>query len=212
VHLQALLNAPPAVYGLGVGAIGVLVLALLLPGRERRLVRGPLVLLLIYAATRSAVDLFPSTDTVPKVLHFVAAFTWCSALLRGLYVLFSASHLTRFVKPWPKILRDIVQGVLFVAAALVSLHEVGTPHGRRRPLAARNARQPLRGPRAAEPTDRRGRRLAALRGRSRRRRPSHRSQLARHPLPHARPRPSRGAERRARSLHGAKLLAPDVEW
>jgi small-conductance mechanosensitive channel/CRP-like cAMP-binding protein len=125
VHLQALLNAPPAVYGLGVGAIGVLVLALLLPGRERRLVRGPLVLLLIYAATRSAVDLFPSTDTVPKVLHFVAAFTWCSALLRGLYVLFSASHLTRFVKPWPKILRDIVQGVLFVAAALVSLHEVG---------------------------------------------------------------------------------------
>jgi len=129
VYLQALLKAPPAVYGLALGALGVIVLALLLPARERRFVRGPLVMFLIYGAARSAVELFPPSDIVPKFLHFIGAFAWCAALIRGLFVLFSSERITRFVRPWPKILRDIVQGILYVGAALVSLRAVGVEPG-----------------------------------------------------------------------------------
>jgi small-conductance mechanosensitive channel/CRP-like cAMP-binding protein len=127
--LQALLNAPPAVYGLAIGALCVLVLALLLPARERRFVRGPLVMFLVYGASRQAVELFPPTDFVPKFLRFIGAFAWCAALIRGLFVLFSSERITRFVRPWPKILRDIVQAVLYVGAALVSLRAVGVEPG-----------------------------------------------------------------------------------
>jgi small-conductance mechanosensitive channel/CRP-like cAMP-binding protein len=129
VSLQTLLKAPPAFYGLAIGGLGVFVLALLLPARERRLVRGPLVLLLIYGLSRSAVDLFPPADVVPKVLRFVAAFTWSAAFVRSAFVLFSSSRITRFVRPWPKILRDIVQAVLYVGVALISLRAVGVEPG-----------------------------------------------------------------------------------
>jgi small-conductance mechanosensitive channel/CRP-like cAMP-binding protein len=129
VSLQSLLKAPPAVYGLAIGAFGVLLLALFLPARERRLVRGPIVLLLVYAITRSSVDLFPPTDVVPKVLRFVAALTWCTAFVRSAFVLFSSTRITRYVRPWPKILRDIVQAVLYVGVGLVSLRAVGVEPG-----------------------------------------------------------------------------------
>ncbi|HTQ03537.1 MAG TPA: mechanosensitive ion channel family protein [Polyangiaceae bacterium] len=127
--LQALLKAPPAVYGLAIGTLGVIVLALLLPSRERRFVRGPLVMFLLYGAARQAVDLFPPTDVVPKLLHFMAAFAWCAAFIRGLFVLFSSERITRYVRPWPKIVRDILQGVLYVGAGLVSLRAVGVEPG-----------------------------------------------------------------------------------
>lgn len=129
MYLQALLNAPPAVYGLAFGTFGIVVLLLLLPARERRSVRGPLVMFLLYGAARQAVELFPPSDVVPKFLHFLAAFAWCAAFIRGLFVLFSSERLRRFVRPWPKIVRDIVQGVLYVGAALVSLRAVGVAPG-----------------------------------------------------------------------------------
>lgn len=129
MFLQALLNAPPAVYGLAIGAFLVLVLALILPARERRFVRGPLILFLVYGVARQSVDLFPPTDIVPKFIHVVGAFAWCAAFIRGIVVLLSSERITRFVRPWPKILRDIVQGVLYVGAALVSLRAVGVAPG-----------------------------------------------------------------------------------
>jgi small-conductance mechanosensitive channel/CRP-like cAMP-binding protein len=129
VHLQALLNAPPAVYGLAVGAFGLFVLALLLPRGERRNVRGPLLALLIYSAARSAADLFPPADVVPKLLRFTAAFAWGTGLVRSVFILFASSRVLRFVPRWPKILRDIVQGVLYVGVGLAALHAVGVEPG-----------------------------------------------------------------------------------
>lgn len=129
VHLQGLLQAPPAVYGLALGVLGVLVLALVLPRDERRLVRGPIALLLVYASARSAVGLFPPTDLAPKVLRFIAAFAWCAGLVRSVFVLLSSSRVTRYVPPWPKILRDIVQGLLYFGIALISLRAIGVEPG-----------------------------------------------------------------------------------
>jgi len=101
----------------------------MLPPRERRLLRGPLILVLVYGATRSLVELFPPSDVVPKLLRFVAAFSWCTAFVRSAFVLFASSRVTRYVRPWPKILRDIVQGVLFVGIGLISLRAVGVEPG-----------------------------------------------------------------------------------
>jgi small-conductance mechanosensitive channel len=125
VDAQALLNAPPAVYGLALGAIGLAVLALLLPRNERRFVRGPFVLLLVYGATRWSADLFPPSDVVPKLLRFVAALAWGVGLVRSVFILFASSRVSRVVPHWPKILRDIVQGVLYVGVGIASLHAVG---------------------------------------------------------------------------------------
>ncbi|HUK65093.1 MAG TPA: hypothetical protein VLV15_17275, partial [Dongiaceae bacterium] len=113
MRLETFLNAPPAVYGVAVGVVVVVVVALLLPRGERRLVRGPLVLFAIYGTARSLVELFPPTDVVPKALRFVAAFAWCTALIRVAFALFSSSHFTRFIRPWPKIVRDVAQALFY---------------------------------------------------------------------------------------------------
>jgi small-conductance mechanosensitive channel/CRP-like cAMP-binding protein len=125
VRLETLLKAPPAVYGLGIGLVVVAIVAVLLPRGERRRMRVPLVLFLIYAASRSLVDLFPVTDVVPKALRFVSAFAWCTALMRVGFALFASSHVTRFVRPWSKIVRDVVQGVLYFIITLIALRAVG---------------------------------------------------------------------------------------
>ena len=125
MHLQALLNAPPAVYGLAIGAVGLFVLALLLPRGERIRVRGPLLALAIYGAARWSADLFPPSDVVPKMLRFAAAFAWGVGLVRSVFILFASSRVLRVVPRWPKILRDIVQGFLYVGVGLAALHAVG---------------------------------------------------------------------------------------
>jgi small-conductance mechanosensitive channel/CRP-like cAMP-binding protein len=125
VHPQALLNAPPAVYGLAIGALGLLVLTVLMPRGGRRAVRGPFVLLVVYGAARFAVELFPPTDVVPKILHFIGAFAWGAGLVRSVFILFASSRVTRFLPKWPIILRDVVQGVLYVGVGLASLRAIG---------------------------------------------------------------------------------------
>ena len=130
MSLETLLNAPPAVYGVAIGVLIVVVVALLLPRGKRRLVRGPLLLFVIYGTARSLVELFPPTDVVPKALRFIAAFAWCTALIRAAFALFSSSHFTRLVRPWPKIVRDVVQALLYFGAALVGLRAVGSSRAR----------------------------------------------------------------------------------
>jgi small-conductance mechanosensitive channel/CRP-like cAMP-binding protein len=125
VTLEALLKAPPAVYGVAIGVVTTLIIALVLPRGQRRLVRGPLVLFAIYGAARSLADFFPPTDVVPKALRFIAAFAWCAALVRMGLALFASRYVTRFVRPWPKIMRDVVQALLYFGITMVALRAVG---------------------------------------------------------------------------------------
>jgi small-conductance mechanosensitive channel/CRP-like cAMP-binding protein len=123
--LETLLKAPPAVYGVGIGLLVTAIVALLLPRGQRRLVRGPFVLFLVYGTARTLVDFFPPTDIVPKALRFISGFAWCVALVRIGFGLFASARFTRFVRPWPKIVRDVVQGILYFIATLVALRAVG---------------------------------------------------------------------------------------
>ena len=62
---------------------------------------------------------------MPKALRFISGFAWCIALVRGGFALSASPYVNRFVHPWPKILRDVVQGLLYFGAALVALRAVG---------------------------------------------------------------------------------------
>lgn len=116
--------------GLGLGLLVVLIVLVLLPSGERRLVRGPLILLFIYAGSRGAMSLIPDGQFPSKLLHFVAVFAWCAAIVRSLFVLFASARLARVLgKPWPKIMRDVVQAVLYVVIALIALRAIGLEPG-----------------------------------------------------------------------------------
>ncbi|HEX5097908.1 MAG TPA: hypothetical protein VFV94_00335 [Polyangiaceae bacterium] len=83
--------------------------------------RGPLLLFAIYGAARSLAEFFPPTDVVPKAPRFIAAFAWCAALVRMGFALFSSRYVTRFVRPWPKVMRVVVQAVIYFGVTLVAL-------------------------------------------------------------------------------------------
>jgi small-conductance mechanosensitive channel/CRP-like cAMP-binding protein len=130
VPLDALVQMQSVLSGLGLGLLVVLVVLVLLPPGERRLVRGPLFLLFIYAGARGAMSLIPDGQFPTKLLHFVAVFAWCAAIVRSLFVLFASARLQRILgKPWPKIMRDVVQAVLYVVIALISLRAIGLEPG-----------------------------------------------------------------------------------
>jgi small-conductance mechanosensitive channel/CRP-like cAMP-binding protein len=130
VPLDALIQMQSVLSGLGLGLLVVLVVLVLLPSGERRLVRGPLILLFIYAATRGTMSLIPAGQFPTKLLHFVAVFAWCAAIVRSLFVLFASARLQRVLgKPWPKIMRDVVQAVLYVVVALIALRAIGLEPG-----------------------------------------------------------------------------------
>jgi small-conductance mechanosensitive channel/CRP-like cAMP-binding protein len=130
VPLDALIQMQSVLSGLGLGLLVVLVVMALLPSGERRLVRGPLILLFIYAATRGTMSLIPAGQFPTKLLHFVAVFAWCAAIVRSLFVLFASARLQRILgRPWPKILRDVVQAVLYVVIALIALRAIGLEPG-----------------------------------------------------------------------------------
>jgi small-conductance mechanosensitive channel/CRP-like cAMP-binding protein len=130
VPLDALVQMQSVLSGLGLGLLVVLVVLVLLPSGERRLVRGPLILLFLYAATRGAMSLIPEGQFPSKLLHFVAVFAWLAAIVRSLFVLFASARLSRVIgKPWPKILRDVVQAGLYVVIALIALRAIGLEPG-----------------------------------------------------------------------------------
>ena len=125
-----LLKAQPVLVGLAIGAIFVLGVTLWLPKHERRLARGPVILLAIYGLTRAAMDAFPEANIAGKFLHFTAVFAWCTAIVRTGFVLFTSSRLARLIgRPWPKIMRDVVQAFVYFGVALIALRAVGVEPG-----------------------------------------------------------------------------------
>jgi small-conductance mechanosensitive channel/CRP-like cAMP-binding protein len=130
VTFFGLLKAQPVLVGLALGAAFALGVALFLPRHEKRRVRGPIILLAIYALARWAMELFPDVNIAAKFLHFVAVFAWCTAIVRTGFVLFTSSRLSRLIgRPWPKIMRDVVQAFIYFGIALIALRAVGVEPG-----------------------------------------------------------------------------------
>lgn len=130
VDLSALFKTHAAVVGLAIGALVILIVGVLLPKAQRRLLRGPLILLAIYGIARVAMDFAKPTAFPGKALHFIAVFAWWAGLVRLGFVLFTSSIVARFIRrPWPKIVRDVVQVFLYFGVAMIALRAVGVEPG-----------------------------------------------------------------------------------
>jgi len=124
--LDTYLKLQPVLSGLGLGLLVVLVVLVLVPSGERKLVRGPIVMLTVYGVARSAMEILPLHPMPVKLLHFVAIFSWCAAVVRSLFIVAASSRLSRIVgRSWPKIVRDVVQAILYIVIALISLRAIG---------------------------------------------------------------------------------------
>lgn len=118
-------------YG-GVGVILLvgllLVLRLFLPMEQRSSLRLPVVLGFLHLLV--SVVRFALPQGVAAVpLATVAMFLLQLALARGLFLLFFRSALARRAQGTSKIFQDIVQGVLYTGAMLISLQAAGVEPG-----------------------------------------------------------------------------------
>jgi small-conductance mechanosensitive channel/CRP-like cAMP-binding protein len=121
--------------GLAIAAtVLVLVLWLLLPaGASRRLVRLPLLLLLLSALVFAALHVpgaFPDGGSGQRALSLAATFLLLASLARsGVLVVFEVALGRRGRRPLPVIVRDITQGLVWIGILLVALHTAGVEPG-----------------------------------------------------------------------------------
>jgi small-conductance mechanosensitive channel len=121
----------------GTGAFGValaIVLALAalaaLPRGERRRARAPFVLLAIHGLARWLEPFVVSLPLAQKIVHFVSVFALLASITRSGFLLVTGSSLARrHFRPWPKILRDVVQVLVYFGVAMVALRAVGVEPG-----------------------------------------------------------------------------------
>ena len=126
MSLAALLKAYPVLLGLGLGSLVILIVLVALPRQERSMVRGPLALLVIYGLSRFSMEYVPANEFPSKTLHFVAVFSWCAAIVRSAFLLFTRTGLARLSgRPWPKIMRDVIQALSYFGVAMIALRAIG---------------------------------------------------------------------------------------
>lgn len=121
----------------GSGALGIALAALLtilafaaLPRGERYLARAPLMLLLLHLGVRWLGHYSDPNSLVRRALSFIAAFAVLASMARSAFLLGVMSNVARrFTRPWPRILRDLLQGFLYFAVALLALRAAGVEPG-----------------------------------------------------------------------------------
>jgi small-conductance mechanosensitive channel/CRP-like cAMP-binding protein len=117
-------------FGLALAALLVLVLRLLLPEGERKLVRQPFVFLLLHLASfgfsRSLAEGAPTRHaaSLAALVLLLASIGRSGVLLVLDVVLGRRTH-----RPLPRIVRDITQGLVWIAILLAALRTAGVEPG-----------------------------------------------------------------------------------
>jgi small-conductance mechanosensitive channel/CRP-like cAMP-binding protein len=117
---------------LGIGlAAGLALLAFVaLPRGERYLARGPVLLLFVHAVVRWIEGHTEGDALDRRVLSFVGACALFGSMARSAFLLGVMSGVARrFTRPWPRILRDLLQAFLYFAVGLLALRAVGVEPG-----------------------------------------------------------------------------------
>ncbi len=114
--------------------LATLLLALLwltLPRGNRRLMRAPIVLLLVHVAVRVLRRLvFTGDSNVAHILVVAGVLTILASIGRaGVTLVLDVGFGRRLSRPTPKIIRDVVMGMVYIAIALVSLRAAGIEPG-----------------------------------------------------------------------------------
>jgi len=123
-------NAAGGLLGIGLALLlAALAFASLARG-ERHLARAPVLLLAGHVAVR-----WVERNTAPgaldtRLLTFVGVVTLFGSMARSAFLLGVMSRVARrFARPWPRILRDLLQGFLYFGVALVALRAAGVEFG-----------------------------------------------------------------------------------
>jgi len=118
-------------FGVGAGAtLLVLAAVTLRQGERMKLLRTPLVLFALHIACMSARLFAPDDSDLARSLDVLGLAFLLFALGRTAFVVVADGILAaRLSKPLPKIIRDIVQGLVYVAGAAIVLRSVGVDPG-----------------------------------------------------------------------------------
>jgi small-conductance mechanosensitive channel/CRP-like cAMP-binding protein len=120
----------PSVFGVGLAALLTLLTFAALPTGERRLARGPLLLLVLHGLASWVEARTEPATTDARVWSFISTFALFGSMARSAFLLAVQSLLARrLTRPWPRILRDVLQGFLYFAVALLSLRAAGVEPG-----------------------------------------------------------------------------------
>lgn len=135
-NVQALLDAlhrsDPVFGGAGpiVAASLLLSLLVLLPPGERRLARGPLGALLGFGTLVGFDAWLPQGVLGRDFLRFAALFLLLASIGRsGFLLLVNGVWVRRWSRPLPKILRDVIQALVYAAVGLLVLRAAGVEPG-----------------------------------------------------------------------------------
>jgi small-conductance mechanosensitive channel/CRP-like cAMP-binding protein len=128
--LKALGNVSSSNIGLAIAIGLVLTIRLLLPTSDRKLLRQPYFYLGTHLVFRAILFVVDATTPLGKVANFISLGALLGCLGRGavLLILDVIVH-ARLKTPIPKIIRDIVQGVVYLAILLAILRAGGVEPG-----------------------------------------------------------------------------------
>ena len=113
--------------GLALGVATVVLLPLVLPKGERKHLKLPIALLLLHVGTVLLRTYVPLSANTSSTLHIAGVFFLLASLARGVYLLLLHSVVSRYVggAEVPRIVRDLVQALLFVGVFLATLRAAG---------------------------------------------------------------------------------------
>jgi len=118
--------AGTGVLGSALATLLVLLSFVALPRGERYLARGPAILLLLHLLVSRLEGLIDSSSPNARLLNFIAAAAIFGSIARSAFLLGVLSSVARrFTRPWPRILRDLLQGFLYFGVALLALRAAG---------------------------------------------------------------------------------------
>ena len=101
-----------------------------LPRGERYLVRAPALLLAVHVAVRWGERFTERSSLDARLLTFLGVFGLFGSMARSAFVLALMSRpARRLTRPWPRILRDLLQAFLYFGVALVALRAAGVEPG-----------------------------------------------------------------------------------
>lgn len=116
--------------GLGLGAVLIAAAWLLLAREERASVKQPFILLALHAVARALLGLTTDPSTLHTTLRLVALSLLLLAIGRGLVLVLVDGLLGhRLKRPLPKIIRDILQALVYFLLLLTFLQQLGVEPG-----------------------------------------------------------------------------------
>jgi len=117
--------------GIGLVTAGVLLVVLVatLPAGKRAKARLPLALIILHLFFVAVGSVIPETAVASRPVSVLATFLLLAATARSLFLLVVDALFARFQKPLPKILRDILQAVVFLFVFMATLRAAGVEPG-----------------------------------------------------------------------------------